>query len=250
MRDLSRLAAGLLLAGLSSCALNVPYDKYAIVYGVANYQAPVSPLNYTDDDAIAMAALLTGQGYQVILQLDSDATKNQLENTDIPAIAGQTQEQDLFVFYFSGHGGQASAGAENPGSDASNEYIYLYGSDSGPNIGLTFSDDQLAAALAPIAARKKVHLTPKPGASSATSCRPTGPALEDSGISSRLPSHHLTQFRRQLGTSRPGRRSPSAAGERELSYESPNDFGIGPRTITALHLHRRPIEGDRIATVG
>jgi len=147
--------AGLAL-GLSGCVLDTPYDKYAIVYGVADYQTGVGDLTYTDDDALSMESLLSAQGFQVILQLDDAATKNKLENTDIPAIAGQAREQDLFVFYFSGHGGPASAGAENPGSDAYNEYIYLYGSDSGPNIGLTFSDDQLVAAFAPIAARRKV----------------------------------------------------------------------------------------------
>jgi hypothetical protein len=259
MRGLSRLAAGLLLAvlaGLSSCALNVPYDKYAIVYGVADYQAGVNDLNYTDDDALSMAALLTGQGYQVILRLDSAATKNQLGNFDLPATAAQAQEQDLFVFYFSGHGGQASAGAENPGSDDYNEYIYLYGSDPGANIGLTFSDDQLAAALAPIAARKKVIIIDacNSGGFVGNELEADGePAslLQDNTSIIELAADALRLYANFDGSSAdipPWEAIVlSAAGERELSYESPNDFGIGPpynHGIFTYYLLESETEGD------
>ncbi|OHD73295.1 MAG: hypothetical protein A2V99_01950 [Spirochaetes bacterium RBG_16_67_19] len=241
-------AVGLLLAGLSGCILDVPYEKYAIVYGVANYQVGVNDLNYTDDDAIAMAALLTEQGYQAILQLDSDANKNQLENTDIPAIAGQAREQDLFVFYFSGHGGQASTGAENPGSDVYNEYIYLYDSDP-DNLALTFSDDQLAAALVPIAARKKVIII-----DACNSGGLIGNALEADGEPAALAEGSEDIFALaaraiSLYANFDGSSADippwealvlSAAGERELSWES-SDYGHG---IFTYYLLEAASKGD------
>ena len=40
-RGAAAIAAGLALAGLSGCVLDTRYDKYAIVYGVSDYQAGV-----------------------------------------------------------------------------------------------------------------------------------------------------------------------------------------------------------------
>jgi uncharacterized caspase-like protein len=60
------------------------------------------------------------------------------------------------VFYFSGHGGQPVTGSEGVSSDRYDEYIFLYDSDDSLNLGLTYSDDQLVGAFAPIPARRKV----------------------------------------------------------------------------------------------
>jgi len=155
-------AAGLLaaaLADLSSCALNVPYDKYAIVYGIADYNGLLSTLTYTDDDADAMyQLLLVSQGFDLVtLRTNSAATKSQLL-TDIGNIATDPDmdEEDLFVFYFSGHGGPEGIGPEPETGDAENEWISLYGSTYPPDLSTTFSDDALVAALRVIPCRKKV----------------------------------------------------------------------------------------------
>ncbi len=52
------LAVASLLLGLSACVLDAPYDKFAIVYGVADYGGLLSTLLYTDEDADAMQQLL------------------------------------------------------------------------------------------------------------------------------------------------------------------------------------------------
>ena len=75
------ILVGLLLTGLSSCVLDTPYDKYAIVYGVSIYD-PGNPENdglgpnlvYPNDDAVAMEAMLLGQGYEVLAKTDENAT--------------------------------------------------------------------------------------------------------------------------------------------------------------------------------
>jgi hypothetical protein len=78
----------LLCPFLLSCSLNPdPGDRYALVYGVAQYIQ--SLLNYSADDAIAVGNLLTSRGYReenVIVRTDTAATKTQLES-DLRAIA-------------------------------------------------------------------------------------------------------------------------------------------------------------------
>jgi uncharacterized caspase-like protein len=249
--------AGLILAGLGACVLDTPYEKYAIVYGVSDYQAGVNDLNYADDDAIAMQALLAGQGYQVVaLRLDAAATKDNLQNVDIPAVAGLAQEQDLFVFYFSGHGGQYAAGAEQPGSDGYNEYIYLY--DSSPTISgieLTFSDDQLVAAFAAIKARKKVIIL-----DSCNSGGFIGNELEADGEPSSLVEGDggivdLAARAIRLYANFDGSTADippwealvlSASGEREYSYESPvyPDMPLLYHGVFTFYLLEAASDGD------
>ena len=244
--------ACLAFAGLSGCALDMKYGKYAIVYGVANYQAGVSDLTYPDDDAAAMVSLLTSQGFQVWTETDAGATRNNLETLDVPAVAAAAQEDDLFVFYFSGHGGQGPAGAENSGGDGQDEYIYLYGSDwTVTGLPLTFSDDQLVDAFVDIKARKKVIIL-----DSCNSGGFVGNALEADG---KPPS--LTAGSEGLGTllarairlyaNFDGSSADippwkalviSAAGERELSYEMGAPFNHGIFTYYLLEAAER---GDR-----
>lgn len=148
------LAAGMALLG--SCTFDLDYDKYAIVYGISDYPPPglsSGDLSVADDDAVAMAALLTDQGFTVILQIDADATKTQLLS-DFTAFSGATTTlDDLFVFYFSGHGGQEVAGTgggtENtPDSDDLEEFIALHDDE--------LSDDELAVLLQGIPCARKV----------------------------------------------------------------------------------------------
>ena len=158
VRGAGLLLVGLTIAGLSACVLGAPYDKYAIVYGVSIYDSGLAEgvypnLKYPDDDAVAMKAMLIAQGYQVWMQTNTDADLTNLL-ADINSVALTAKEDDLFVFYFSGHGGFGGSGPEPAGSDPVTEWIFLYGSLS--DSSQTFSDDQLLAAFGPIAARKKV----------------------------------------------------------------------------------------------
>ena len=46
---------------LAGCRFEPDYDRYAIVYGLSDYQGLGSSLSYCDEDAQEMAALLSGQ---------------------------------------------------------------------------------------------------------------------------------------------------------------------------------------------
>lgn len=157
-RFAGRLLLGLVLAALTGCGSPAAYDQYAVVYGISLYDPGLAEgeepnLVYADDDAEELAETLLAQGYQVRLRTDTAADRDSLM-ADIAEVAGEAGEEDLFLFYFSGHGGQRGSGDADQAADSADEYIFLYGSLLDP--GLTFSDDQLPEALAGIRARKKV----------------------------------------------------------------------------------------------
>ncbi len=246
------LLSGLLLAGLSACVLDVPYNKFAIVYGVADYAGKLSTLQYPDDDADAMWQLFhDSQGFaEVIIRKNSEATKSQLLS-DIAAIAANPDmdQDDLFVFYFSGHGGPYGPGPEAVGGDPVNEWICLYGSTYPPDLSTTFSDDALAAALRLLPCRKKVIIL-----DSCNSGGFIGNGLEVDGEPASLVEGNQGVVDRaaraiRLYANFDGNSADvppwealvlSAAGERELSWES-SAYGNGVFTYYLLQAER---EGD------
>lgn len=131
----------LLYALFSSCSLDIEFpERYALLYGVADYPGAANDLNYTDDDAAAMAALFTEKGFtSVKLFTDSTATfssmQDEISQLNIP-------ENSLFVFYYSGHGLKSGE----------TEYIFPYDYETNGAV----SDDQLGALLATVPCRKKV----------------------------------------------------------------------------------------------
>jgi hypothetical protein len=148
---------------LAGCTLDLNYDKYAIVYGFSDYYDN-GDLEYTDEDARDFADLLNAQGYQVIMRItdyqnpgDNDASIDQL-TTDFDSVAQNADLDDLFLFYFSGHGGQDSASSgttENTlGSDGFDEVLLLVDDLLGVDVYL--SDDELAALLRTILCARKV----------------------------------------------------------------------------------------------
>ncbi len=242
--------AMLLGLGLSACVLDVPYDKYAIVYGVADYEGTTNDLAYPDDDAIAMRDMLSGQGYQVIpwTRTDSAATRANLL-ADIAAVAALAGEEDLFVFYFSGHGGQpGGTGPEPSAADSFTEWIYLYGSLGLP--AQTFNDDQLLAAFADIKARRKVIILDScnSGGFIGNSLEADGepPALTwgNEGLLD-LASRAIRLYSNFDGSSADIPPSQalvlSASGERESSYEFGLPFNHG---IFTYYLLQAETEGD------
>jgi hypothetical protein len=146
------LAAGLAL--LASCTFDLNYDKYAIVYGISDYPGDVNDLSSAHLDAQAMRNLLAEQGFQVTpyTHTDAEARYTQLV-ADRDAIAAVATLDDLFLFYFSGHGGQAVSGTNGgtestPSSDSGEEYIALYDWD--------LTDDELADLVRTIPCARKV----------------------------------------------------------------------------------------------
>ncbi|MCF7928003.1 MAG: caspase family protein [Spirochaetales bacterium] len=162
-------AAALLSAVLmiSGCYLDPDYDKYALVYGISNYDDlsiydtdATNDLWYTDDDARSMAALLEANGYQATLRVDDEnsgtqeVTRTNLE-ADIQAVASQADSLDQFVFFFSGHGFFTSqtSGSEPAGANSYDEAIVLSEPGSGND---NLWDDELAALLAQLPTVKNI----------------------------------------------------------------------------------------------
>lgn len=120
---------------------------YAVIVGVADYPGTVNDLKFTDDDAYAMYQTLLSfpswSAERIALLIDSAATKaNALQ-----AMVQLTQEagpDDVFLFYFSGHG---TVGADLPPldeADGRDEYLCTYGS----TLAEFIRDDELETWLA------------------------------------------------------------------------------------------------------
>ncbi len=86
----------------------LPRNAYAIVIGIEDYPGTDSDLEYCRDDAEAMVISLTTtynfNPENIILLLDSAATDNAIDSA-FSAINNKITSEDIFLFYFSGHGG-------------------------------------------------------------------------------------------------------------------------------------------------
>jgi len=96
-------------------------NKWAMIVGVARFADPViSPLNYSDQDAMAMYHYLVdpNQGNfpkeQVFLVVNDQATTLRMKNI-IEIISKQAQPQDTVLFFVSTHGTPASYDVEGVG---------------------------------------------------------------------------------------------------------------------------------------
>ncbi len=262
-----RLLVGLLpvLAALLApgCGFDLDYDKYAVVYGISDYPPGYDDLNFTDDDARDFSDLLAAQGFQVILRVTDDAAVDPLPvgeatdaqlQADFAAVAQTAGEDDLFLFYFSGHGAVGPSASpettENAsGSDSNEEYLVLV-NDLLADLVL-YRDDQLAADLRALPCIKKIVLI--------DACNSGGfigneletdlipPSLGDSSDESVL--DYLADAI-SLYTNFDGSTSDitpenalviAAAGEREESFES-NDYEHGVMTYFLLESAQK---GDR-----
>lgn len=157
---LAALAA--LAALLAACRFEPDYDKYAIVYGLSDYQGLGNDLRYCDDDAQEMAALLAGQGFDVIVRVSVDATTDATHDqllADFADVALRVGPADLFLFYYSGHGAQVPAAdpqadEDAAGADAPDEAIVMF--NLAPSELVFYLDDELSADLRAIPCDKKI----------------------------------------------------------------------------------------------
>ncbi len=85
-----------------------PKEAYAIIVGISDYPGTTADLNYCDDDAQAVYSMLINEynfkPENIIYLQDSSATKNAISNA-FDQVASQINEDDVFFFYYSGHGG-------------------------------------------------------------------------------------------------------------------------------------------------
>jgi uncharacterized caspase-like protein len=163
------LAAGLGL--LVSCTFDLDYDKYAIVYGISDYPGTGNDLTVAHSDAEAVGDLLISQGFQVVLRVTEDISAVPVNDAHIDNLNADFNDaattanlglEDLFLFYFSGHGTQISPGTleQTPGNDEEDEAIVLVDdapsapSDQRSTVYVT--DDELAQLLRAIPCARKV----------------------------------------------------------------------------------------------
>jgi len=89
---------------------SVLYNKtaYAIIVGISDYPGSDYDLSYCDDDASAVYNMLLNEynfrSKNIIYLQDSSATRNGINNA-FNSIASIIQPDDIFYFYYSGHGG-------------------------------------------------------------------------------------------------------------------------------------------------
>ncbi len=98
----------------NSLDLKLPSDLnarngYAIIAGISNYPGTANDLSYCDDDARDIYSMLINdynfKAENIILLQDSAATKNAISSA-FDTITAQITPDDVFFFYYSGHGGE------------------------------------------------------------------------------------------------------------------------------------------------
>jgi uncharacterized caspase-like protein len=130
---------------------------HAVVCGVSEYQM-VNDLRYGDDDATDFRqALLASGGWSetnVKLLTNNAATKQAIRSA-IREMAEAADDDDVCIFFFSGHGTTASDLPPYDESDGYDEYICP--SDTNPyQIGTLISDDELGNWMAALATPRHV----------------------------------------------------------------------------------------------
>lgn len=119
------MTAIFLFAALASaCSKTDASVKYAIVYGISAYPYPGLELSYSANDAVSVSRLLARQGYEVILRTDSAASMRNVAR-DFGAIARIIDDNDLCLFYFSGHGLFAPTILEQCDSAVGDDYFSM-----------------------------------------------------------------------------------------------------------------------------
>lgn len=132
-------------------------DCWALIVGISNYEH-VNDLSYAHLDAEEMAdTLTTYHGWsesQIYVLLDSQASKSSIID-HIARIDSQEDSDDLFLFFFAGHGSQGGSD-EYPydEADGMDEYIIPYDCDW--STGTAIRDDELEAALDSLESSRKV----------------------------------------------------------------------------------------------
>lgn len=99
---------------------------FGIFVGISEYE--VRPLAYCSQDAVRLRDAMVNVGLDVddaILLQDEDATVEAVEDA-FAQVARQADEDDLVVFFFSGHGGRTEAPApEAAEPDSQDEFIVM-----------------------------------------------------------------------------------------------------------------------------
>jgi hypothetical protein len=102
---------------------------YALMVGISDYAGTASNLAYTADDARKMAETLRRQGVlasESIVLTDAQATPSAVRSA-FARVAAAAGPNDMFLFFYSGHGSQQPARAGSGEPDNRDETIALIG---------------------------------------------------------------------------------------------------------------------------
>ncbi|MBN2225871.1 MAG: caspase family protein [candidate division Zixibacteria bacterium] len=80
-----------------------PAHKYAYIVGISDYEGTVNDLQYCDEDAVAMKSYLQSQGFTVVMDLDGNATADNI-TAGLQWLVNQAVPGDEVAFCYSGHG--------------------------------------------------------------------------------------------------------------------------------------------------
>ncbi|MBK8173311.1 MAG: pre-peptidase C-terminal domain-containing protein [Sandaracinaceae bacterium] len=102
---------------------------YGIFAGISDYPGTQNDLPECANDAVKMSQTLTQAGllddaHQVLLT-DAEATPDALRQA-FQRFAGQMRQEDIFIFFYSGHGGRNAGSQDAREIDGTDETIFLY----------------------------------------------------------------------------------------------------------------------------
>jgi hypothetical protein len=97
-------------------------NKYALVIGISDYASDANDLTYCDEDAQDWKNYLQGEGYQVDLLLDRQATAQAI--LDAFVALGNHDGDDMIAITYSGHG-YYSRSYRDSGLVSTDEYLIL-----------------------------------------------------------------------------------------------------------------------------
>ena len=89
-----------------------PAHKYAYVVGISDYEGTVNDLQFCDEDAQEMRALLQGEGFTIRVDIDRNATAANIV-AGLQWLVEQAQPGDEIAFCYSGHGMKAPGGGSS-----------------------------------------------------------------------------------------------------------------------------------------
>jgi hypothetical protein len=123
---------------------------FALMVGISDYSGFAGNLPYTADDARNLAQTMTQQG--VLAQGSEILTDSQATRAAVRAafqrVSSQAGPNDLFLFFFSGHGSQSEESGLSPEPDRRDETIVLRDGE--------ITDDEVAQWFASVNARVSI----------------------------------------------------------------------------------------------